>query len=110
MSLRPGARIGAFKPVKSAAMTVDHAEALAATCLAQLASDPGQLVRFMTETGIGPDDLRANAGSREVLIAVLEYVLGEESLLLVVASTASTKPETLQHALMALQTPAWGSA
>jgi Protein of unknown function (DUF3572) len=106
---KPATRIGAFKPAKSIAMDVDKAEALAATCLAHLAEDPSHLTRFMTETGIGPDDLRASAGSRDVLVAVLEHVLGDESLLLVVASAQGTKPEALIEALHVLQIPALGS-
>jgi hypothetical protein len=106
---KPGTRIGAFKPVKSAGMDIEMAEAFAANCLAHLAEDPARLVRFMTDTGIGPDDLRASAGSRDVLVAVLEHVLGDESLLLVVASTLNTKPETLMLAAHVLQKPVLGS-
>jgi Protein of unknown function (DUF3572) len=108
-NFKPAARIGAFKPVTSQAMDVDRAEALAATCLVHLTEDAARLSRFMTETGIGPDALSAGAGSREVLVAVLEHVLGDESLLLVVASAQSCQPETLMRAVHVLQKPALGS-
>jgi hypothetical protein len=109
MSLRPERRIGAFKPAKSAGLSVETAEALAATALAALTGDPPRLQRFMADSGIGPDDLRAALGSRDILIAALEHVLADESLLLVVATEANTKPETLMAALHLLQTPAQGS-
>jgi hypothetical protein len=109
MSLSPERRIGAFKPAKSAGLSVDEAEALAATVFATLTGDPPRLVRFMTDSGIGPDDLRAAAGTRDILVAVLEHVLADESLLLVVATETNSKPETLMAALGLLQTPAQGS-
>lgn len=98
-------RIGAFKPAKTSAATADDAEALAARALGVVAEDPARLVRFMTDTGLAPSDLRARAGDRDVLVAVLEHVAGDESLLLVVTATLGIKPETLMHALHMLQAP-----
>jgi Protein of unknown function (DUF3572) len=110
MSLRPGARIGAFKPVRSAALDAEKAEAMAATALGALAEEPDRLSRFMAETGLEPQDLMARAGSRDILSAVLEYVLADESLLLVVAAANQVKPEALGEALAVLQKPTQGSA
>jgi hypothetical protein len=112
MSLTGQRRIGAFKPAKSTGtggLGETEAEAIAATAFAALAEDGPRLVRFMRDTGIEPDDLRAAAGSRDILCAVLEHVLGDESLLLVIATQTSNKPETLAHALAVLQKPALGS-
>ena len=101
-----GGRIGAFKPVPTAGMTVDQAEGLAASALAMLAEDPARLIRFMSETGMGPADLQARAGDRDVLAGVLEHVMADESLLLLVATSQHVKPEALVLALAELQTPA----
>jgi hypothetical protein len=109
MSLTGQRRIGAFKPPKSTGMTLEAAEALAATAFAALAGDPPRLMHFMTETGIGPDDLRAAAGSTEMLSAILEHILGNEPLLLVVASEISQTPEAIGYALQVLQKPVEGS-
>jgi Protein of unknown function (DUF3572) len=98
-------RIGAFKPVKTAGMSVDEAEALAAVALSALAEDPARLTRFMADTGLSPQELAARAGDRDVLTAVLEHVAGDESLLLVVTANARAKPEAVMHALHLLQTP-----
>jgi hypothetical protein len=109
MSLTGQRRIGAFKPPKSTGMTLEAAEALAATAFAALAGDPPRLARFMAETGIGPDDLRAAAGSTELSSAILEHVLADQSLLLVVASEIGQTPEAIGHALAVLQKPPLGS-
>ncbi len=103
-------RIGAFKPARPAGMTMDDAEALAATALAAVAEDPARLQRFMTDTGLSAEDLIARAAERDVLAAVLEHVAGDESLLLVVTANANVKPETLMQALHVLQAPGHWSA
>jgi hypothetical protein len=105
---KPG-RIGAFKPVRAAGMDKSRAEALAAEILAGLAEDPALLVRFINDTGIAPQDLMANAGSTEMLGAVLEHVLSDESLLLTLTASRNLKPEDLVGALNTLQKPALGS-
>ena len=110
MSLRPGARIGAFKPVKGAGLDAEKAEALAASALGTIAEEPARLSRFITDTGLAPADLMARAGERDVLIAVLEHVVGDESLLLVVAATHRVKPDEVMAALAVLQTPGQWSA
>lgn len=110
MSLRPGARIGAFKPVKGAGPDAEQAEALAASAFGTIAEDPARLTRFLADTGFTPADLMARAGEREVLVAVLEHVAGDESLLLVVAATHRVKPEDIMQALHTLQTPGQWSA
>jgi hypothetical protein len=101
-----GRRIGAFKPVRAAAMTPESAEALAASALATLAAVPQRLSRFLADTGLAPADLQARAGERDVLVAVLDYVLADESLLLVVATEQRLRPEQMQQALTMLQAAA----
>jgi hypothetical protein len=72
---------------------LEQCETLALSALRFLAADGGRLGRFLAETGIGPAELRAGAGDRHVLIAVLEHLLADESLLLVFAAEAGTRPE-----------------
>lgn len=110
MALGPGPRIGAFKPVKGAGIDAEKAEALAASALSTIAEEPDRLTRFLTDTGFAPADLMARAGEREVLVAVLEHVASDESLLLVVAANHRVKPEDVMLALQALQTPGHRSA
>jgi hypothetical protein len=87
-----------------------RAEAIAAEALAALADDPPVLVRFLRDTGMGPADLAASAGTAETLIAVLEFVLADEALLLTVAARRSLPPEAFTAAIGVLQRPALGSA
>jgi hypothetical protein len=110
MSLTGQRRIGAFKPAKAAGLSEAEAEGIAATAFVALTSDPARLQRFMRDTGAGPDELKAAAGERDMLCAVLEHVLGDESLLLVVSTEANAKPEVIAAALQVLQKPVLGSA
>ncbi len=87
---------------RGSGMSVDEAETLASRGLAFLAEDATRLVRFMGGTGLGPDDLRRRAGSREVLAAVLGHLLEDESALLVFTTTAGIDPTDPQKAYQVL--------
>jgi hypothetical protein len=75
--------------------TADSAAALALAGLAFLAEDGPRLGRFLALTGIGPDELRAAADAPETLLAVLDYLLSDESLLLVFTASKGIAPETV---------------
>ena len=64
-------------------MQSDRAELIGVSALLFLAGDTDRLVRFLTLTGLGPAELRAEARSPRILAAVLEHLLQDESLLLV---------------------------
>jgi hypothetical protein len=81
----------------------EDAEAIAARALAFLASEPRQLARFLALTGLGPDDLRRQIGSPELLAAVLEHLAHDEPLLLVFAAGARLPPEEVARALTVLR-------
>lgn len=110
MAFRPPARIGNFKTTKPAGIDRAGAEDLAAGMLVALAEDPAVLQRFMSDTGMAPDDIRSNAAAPDFLAGVLEYVLANEPLLLAITSDRQIKPELLMQALAQLQKPALGSA
>jgi hypothetical protein len=90
------------KPLKKGILTRDGAETLALQVLAFLADDDERLGRFMAETGMAPDDLRATAGDPETLGAVLSYLAQDESLLLVFTTGAGVDPMDIGAALRAL--------
>ncbi|AHB48675.1 hypothetical protein W911_10185 [Hyphomicrobium nitrativorans NL23] len=81
---------------------LQDAETVGLAALAFLAEDAPRLGRFLALTGIGPDQLRSAADAPETLLAVLDHLLGDESLLLVFASTRGIRPETLVPAREAL--------
>ena len=56
------------------------AETVAITALSFLVGEPSRLGRFLAETGLGPETLRAAAKSPGFLISVLDFVLGDEPL------------------------------
>ncbi len=82
-------------------VTAAEAEGIAIRALGFLASDPERLGRFLSVTGLGPENLRSAASEPHFLGSVLEYVAGDESLLLAFAEAASITPETLARALRA---------
>lgn len=84
------------------APSADEAAALALSGLAFLAGEEARLGRFLALTGIGPDQLRAAADAPETLVAVLDYLLADESLLLVFASSCSIPPEAVVPARIVL--------
>jgi Protein of unknown function (DUF3572) len=83
------------RPVK---LTADDAEAIAIQALAFLAGDVGRMERFLSLTGIGPDDLRRAGDDGSILAGVLEYILGDEPQLLEFTANASLPPEQIQLA------------
>jgi hypothetical protein len=82
--------------------SAENAAAIALSGLAFLAEDDARLGSFLALTGIGPDDLRAAADAPETLLAVLDHLLGDESLLLVFTSSRGIAPETVAPARAAL--------
>jgi hypothetical protein len=71
------------------------AETLALAALAATLSDERRAIRFLDLTGLNAEELRARAGERSLLAAVLTFLEGHEPDLLAVAQTIGTKPENL---------------
>src|SRR5580704_8081882 len=83
------------------------AEALAVQALTFLANEPERLGRFLAETGISPQAIRAAAQETSFLAGVLGYVLGDEALLVAFAGEAGISPPEVARAHAALAGPAW---
>lgn len=56
----------------------EGAETLALRALAWIASDAEMLGEFLAATGVTPDDLRRQAGSATVLVAVLDFLVADD--------------------------------
>jgi hypothetical protein len=82
------------------------AQDIAVKALTQLVSDPERLARFLALTGLGPETIRAAAGSPGFLGAVLDHVAQDEELLVAVAAETETRPETIIEARHLLAPPA----
>jgi Protein of unknown function (DUF3572) len=81
------------------------AEAIAIQGLAFLAEEPARLQRFLLVSGLEPGEIRARADAPEFMRAVLEHLAGDESLLLVFATSRQIAPESIGPAIRALQAP-----
>ena len=83
-------------------MTPEKAEILALEALGWLAQEEDGLPRFLAQSGMDSGDLRAAAGSPETGVAVLEFLLGHEELLLRFCETAKVEPKAIHAGLRAL--------
>ena len=81
------------------------AEDIAVKALTLLTREPERLARFLALTGLGPDTIRAAAGSPGFLKAVLDHVAGQEDLLVSLADEMGTRPETIVEARRLLAAP-----
>jgi hypothetical protein len=79
------------------------AETIAAQGLAFLASDVARLSRFLALTGLDASGLRDRVDTPEMLSAVLEHLVHDESLLLIFSAEAGIAPERIGPALALLQ-------
>ena len=81
------------------------AEDIAVKALTLLTRDQERLARFLALTGLGPDTIRAAAGSPGFLGAVLDHVAGNEDLLVSLAAEMGSRPETIVEARRLLTPP-----
>jgi hypothetical protein len=76
----------------------ETAEAIGLKALAFVAEDGARLGRFLSLTGLSPDQLRNEANAPHTLQAVLEHLAEDESLLLVFTASAGYAPEQIEPA------------
>ncbi len=79
-----------------------QAETLALQALTFLAEDIQRIQRFMQLTGTTPEDLPALAPRPDFLLAVLDHLAADETLLVAFALQMQVKPETIAAARRAL--------
>ena len=70
----------------------EAASALAVTALSFIAGEPERLGRFLAMSGIGPESIRDAANEPDFLLGVLDYLMGDEELLLAFANENSFDP------------------
>ena len=79
-------------------MTPENAEILALNGLGWLAGEPEDLNRFLNLSGLGVEDLRDSAGTPEMSVAILDFLLANEPLLLRFCDSADVRPKDLHLA------------
>lgn len=92
---------------RSKSTSRESAESLAIQALTYLGSDPERLGRFLSLSGLGPPSLRAAAGEKGFLAAVLEHVANDGSLLLAFATEQGIDPAEVDKARKALAGADW---
>ena len=88
--------------------SLEAGRSLAVSGLAFIAADSDRLSRFLNLTGLGPHNLRTAAADPAFLDSVLDYLVGDETLLLAFAADAGLKPEAVARAHAALRGPGEG--
>ncbi len=83
-------------------MDQDAAERLAIAAFGFIAGDPNRLVRFLDFSGYQPDAIRDAASSPDFLAGILDFLLSDESLLLVFASHSELDPRLVHGAMRTL--------
>lgn len=86
-------------------MARDRAEVLALQALAFIAEDDDLLGRFLALTGMDIDGLRAAAGETGTLIAVVDFLMFDDALVVGFAVRAGLRPEEMAHLRFALAGP-----
>lgn len=72
--------------------TADAAREVAIGALGFLAGDPERIGPFLAESGLSPADLRGVVGSPAFQVAILDYLINRQDLLLDYASGAQIDP------------------
>ena len=83
-------------------MRSSEAETLALKVLAFLAGEDEALGRFITISGIHPQDLRERVDDPLLLAAVLDFLLGDDELLTAFADREGIDPKVVHQARRAL--------
>jgi len=83
-------------------MQSSAAETLALNALVFLAGEEEALGRFLEVSGLYPQDLRERLDDPVLLAAVLDFVLGEDKLLLAFAQSEAVDPKVVHAARRAL--------
>jgi len=76
-------------------LTFETAESLAVDTFAWLAGETDALARFMAISGVDQKTLRAAAADPGFLCGVLDFVTGDDALLMAYAGHAGVRPERL---------------
>ena len=88
-------------------MAREAAEQLAIQALSFIAADTERLGRFLALTGIGPAEIREAAREPGFLAGVLEFVAGDDRLVMAFAAEAGIEPEHVNKARAALGHSDW---
>jgi hypothetical protein len=75
--------------------SAEEAEVIALQSLSFISADPARIERFLDLSGLNFEAIRAGAADPSFLGGVLDYLLADQSLLLIFASGHGLKPERI---------------
>ena len=78
--------------------TLDDAETIALSALGFLADSPNRLELLMDQSGLDLATIRQRAADRNFLVAVLDFLLANEALLVDFCESTQTPPKAVQMA------------
>jgi hypothetical protein len=84
---------------------LEGASQTAIEALSWLAGDQNRLERFLAISGLGPQNLRKAAAEPRFLVAILDYLASDETLLVGFARDTARSPEEVAGARAALGGP-----
>jgi hypothetical protein len=91
-------------------MTAPEATSIGQDALIWLAGEPEALARFLSLSGLSPEMLRDRISDPDFLGFVLEFLLGDERMVLAFAAASGHRPEDPGRARVALgggELPNW---
>ena len=88
----------ALKSGRHRRLNRDEAETIAIQALGFLAEEPNRIGRFLSLTGMEPGTLMEGAETAAVQVALLDHLLGDESLLMVFSGHAALTPDAVAEA------------
>ena len=87
--------------------SIEADQQVAIDALTFLAGDMDRLGGFLALTGIGVGDIRASASDPGFLVAVMEYLMQDDALLIAFAGEAGLRPEAVAAAARRLGAGGW---
>lgn len=87
---------------KQQSLSLDIAEDITIQALGFMARDPEVLARFLTETGMGPAEMRTMVREKSFMAGVLDFFMADEPLLLNLAEHLDMDPEFIVRARLVL--------
>jgi hypothetical protein len=78
--------------------SLDEAETIALNALGFLADSPNGLELLMHQSGLDLSTIRKRAADREFMVAVLDFLMANEALLVDFCQSTQTEPQTVQMA------------
>ena len=85
------------------AMSPERAEILGLEALSWLVGDPEALEKFLAASGVSGDELRDAAGSPELTVAILDFLLAHEPILLAFCKAGGSDSQSVHRARQTLQ-------